>query len=293
MKGKRPRGRVAGSPKSAFLIGKVTSTTEASVRGRQNVEVLVSGGRKIDAVLSGKIGVERGTPVLLRRLSGSVGKHYRIIELLPEVDDEKTLSPKHALRVLSTSPPQQPLEVRVDAKPFKDPVEVLVPTSYLADLIKSDTSHRQSVDPEGLDPSLWGAAPSSREVLAAEESVKEELLRKRESVIKASITRAEAAHRLGISPQSVSDWIARGEVLAFQDGREWRIPAWQFEPTADRGLKVGLKELALAFGGGVVGLSIWATTQQADFAGKTPADTLRAATLSKVVNAAKAVGHVW
>lgn len=92
--GQETSGSGRGLAEECFSsLGRCDVHHRGLARGRQNVEVLVSGGRKIDAVLSGKIGVERGTPVLLRRLSGSVGKHYRIIELLPEVDDEKTLLP--------------------------------------------------------------------------------------------------------------------------------------------------------------------------------------------------------
>jgi hypothetical protein len=129
------------------------------------------------------------------------------------------------------------------------------------------------VKPEAPDlPSDWGPEPSLEELAnarAAGEGAREAALAE---VLANSLTRDEAAVRLGISPQAVSERLKTRRLVAFRRGREWRFPVWQF---GDDTTLPGLDRLIASWPGTPLDLSIWAQRRSADLGGRTPADELK------------------
>lgn len=142
-------------------------------------------------------------------------------------------------------------------------------------------------DPEdGLDTALWGPAPSPAE---RKEAALANLRRQydiRRRVIEASLTRTETAELLDISEQAVLDRLEAGDLIGLKKGREWRLPAWQFNPDAERGFVPGLARLREVFPGGAVSLTEWAVAPNVELDGSTPADELAAGHVEDVVRVA-------
>jgi hypothetical protein len=118
----------------------------------------------------------------------------------------------------------------------------------------------------------WGPEPSEAEVIeahvAAEFAEKEAL----EAALDGALTREEAAARLGVSSQAVSERRKTGKLIGLERGREWRFPAWQFY---EAGTLPALAELIVAWPGSSLSLSRWATTASVDLDGRPPAQELR------------------
>jgi len=125
---------------------------------------------------------------------------------------------------------------------------------------------------EDVDPSLWGDDAPAGEELHADtrrtQAAREEALR---SVLRGAPTREQAAGRLGITPQAVSERRKTGRLIALRRGREWRFPAWQF---GDGDALPGLERLAGAYPGTPLNLSVWAVRPSPDLGGRTPAQEL-------------------
>ncbi|HEY5853166.1 MAG TPA: helix-turn-helix domain-containing protein [Aldersonia sp.] len=144
----------------------------------------------------------------------------------------------------------------------------------------------------GLDPALCGPAPSPAE---RSEAAIENLRRQYDSrrrVIEVSLTRAQAAELLDISEQAVLARLGAGDLVGLKKGREWRLPAWQFNPDAERGFVPGLARLRVVFPGGGVTLTEWAIAPNVELDGATPADMLAAGCVDAVVHAARAATAV-
>lgn len=92
----------------------------------------------------------------------------------------------------------------------------------------------------------------------------------RQSLIERSITRHEAALRLGVSDQAVSDKLERGVLVGLKEGREWRLPEWQFEPGSRSGVLPGLRDVVARFPASVLALSRWIEAENPDLGGSTP-----------------------
>jgi excisionase family DNA binding protein len=130
---------------------------------------------------------------------------------------------------------------------------------------------RAVVEKVELSEDPWGPLPAEDEVDAAaartergrRETLTQELAR--------SLTRDQAAERLGISPQAVSDRLKAGRLVALRRGREWRFPDWQF---GDDDALPGLDELAVRYPGSMLALSVWAKRSHADLEGRSPAAEL-------------------
>ena len=105
-------------------------------------------------------------------------------------------------------------------------------------------------------------------------------------MIEASLTRTETAELLDISEQAVLDRLEAGDLIGLKKGREWRLPAWQFNPDAERGFVPGLARLREVFPGGAVSLTEWAVAPNVELDGSTPADELAAGHVEDVVRVA-------
>jgi excisionase family DNA binding protein len=129
--------------------------------------------------------------------------------------------------------------------------------------------------PDAVDAGLWGAAPTEAQYMeAAGRSVALEE-RRRQQVLADALNRRQAAERLGISPQAIANKIEAGRLLALRVGREWRLPAWQFDADARDGVVPGLELLIAAYPGGAVSLSVWAGRPEPNLDGEPPLAALR------------------
>lgn len=138
-----------------------------------------------------------------------------------------------------------------------------------------------------LDPALWGPAPSPA---AAKEAALADLAEQftgRRETFERSLTVADVAGLLGVSDQAVRDRITAGDLVALRPGKQWRLPAWQFNPDTPRGFVPGLRRLQEVFPGGVVTLSRWVAAPSPDLDNQTPADRLVSGDVEAVVGLAE------
>jgi hypothetical protein len=97
-----------------------------------------------------------------------------------------------------------------------------------------------------------------------------------------------------VSEQAILNRLDAGDLVGLKKGREWRLPLWQFNAQTTRGFLPGLAELQAAFTGGVVSLTEWATTENADLDRQTPARALAAGDPAKVITVAlHATAAAW
>ncbi|WP_125610247.1 helix-turn-helix domain-containing protein [Specibacter cremeus] len=100
---------------------------------------------------------------------------------------------------------------------------------------------------DGLDVDLWGEPPSpqERKSVALEQIALE--FSRRETVLDKSLTASEAAGLLHVSVQAVRDRIESGDLIGLRDGRQWRLPVWQFNAEAERGFIPGIARVRAVF----------------------------------------------
>lgn len=137
-----------------------------------------------------------------------------------------------------------------------------------------------------LDSALWGPTPSPEEVGAGLTANLLHQFAARRKLEEASVSRSEAADLLGITPQAVTGYIGDCRLVAFRRGREWFIPAWQFDPDSTLGVLGGIDTLVRVFPGGAVRLSGWATRPNVDLDDATPRDVLARGDVETVVGIA-------
>ena len=145
---------------------------------------------------------------------------------------------------------------------------------------------------DDLDPALWGDAPSTAEAARAHLANLTAKFAGRQTVLAQSITRADAAHLLGISDQAISDRLNAGDLVGLKDGRVWKLPAWQFDADTENGTLPGIAALRQHFPAGPVTLTAWVTAPNADLDNHTPAARLAAGDVGQVLRAAQAGGPI-
>lgn len=187
------------------------------------------------------------------------------------------------------------VEVTVSAPRIGGAVGVRVPAEDLVEFLDVDviTQKDAAVDPPQLDPGLWGPAPTADEAETADRVLANLSEGMRETVLADSLTRANAAKRLSVTEQTISDWLAAGRLLGVKRGRTWRLPTWQFDDRSDTGLKSGVTDAYREFGAGVVAFSSWATSASDELGGVTPSEALAAGKVAEVVAAAHRSGVSW
>lgn len=134
-----------------------------------------------------------------------------------------------------------------------------------------------------LEADLWGQAPSRDEQRAVELTQMQRQFVLRNSLIASSLTRAEVAGLLGVTEQTITDRLEAGDLVGLRQGREWRIPAWQFNAETERGFLPGVRRVHTRFPGGVVSLSMWMTAPNVELNGDTPAQALLHGQVDEVV----------
>lgn len=138
-----------------------------------------------------------------------------------------------------------------------------------------------------LDATIWGPPPSIEDVAAAE--VRSQLLldQARNKLLATSLTRQQAADRLGVGPQHISRLVDDRELVALEHGGQLKLPDWQFHPDTRRGRLDGLATVIEAYAGGPIALSQWMQRNNPALAGRTPIDALVAGDHDAVVSAAR------
>ncbi|HEX8081710.1 MAG TPA: helix-turn-helix domain-containing protein [Jatrophihabitans sp.] len=139
------------------------------------------------------------------------------------------------------------------------------------------------VSDDGLDESLWGPTPTPQQGAAAALETVATRFAERNRLADHSWSREQAADILGVTPQSITLWLDKGDLVGFKSHGSWRIPLWQFEPDCERGVLPGVAALKRAWPGGVVSLSHWVTRPSADLDERTPRDALAAGQVKDVV----------
>ena len=145
---------------------------------------------------------------------------------------------------------------------------------------------------EGSDTRLddaFGREPSASEYAEAVAWNLSVATARRQRLIARSVARHEAASRLGVSPQAVSEMLDRGALVGLREGREWRIPAWQFDEESPTGVLPGLRDLGSRFPGSVVSLSRWIERENPDLDGMTPRAALRRGNVEGVLRLVHAI----
>ncbi len=117
----------------------------------------------------------------------------------------------------------------------------------------------------------WGEAPTAEQLSAARAAREDTRTAVLGQILDGALTREQAAVRLGVTAQAVSERLKARKLIALRRGREWRLPVWQFG--MDDALP-GLADLITAWPGTPIGLSAWATTPSPDLDGRTPAEML-------------------
>jgi hypothetical protein len=112
------------------------------------------------------------------------------------------------------------------------------------------------------------------------------LWRAREDLYLTGLSRGEAAERLGVKPNQVTNLLADTKLLALDGAEGLRLPAWQFAPNARRGRLDGIDRVAAAFPGRILGLSAWMVAPNPSLDGRTPADALLDSDVDLVVTVA-------
>jgi hypothetical protein len=126
--------------------------------------------------------------------------------------------------------------------------------------------------PEDALEDAWGPAPSDVELDAIRRAGEHAEQATLAVALDGALSRDEAAERIGLTPQAVSERRKAGKLVGLRRGREWRFPAWQF---ADDGTLPALAELIGSWPGSSLALSTWAVTPSVDLEGLTPAQALR------------------
>jgi hypothetical protein len=164
-----------------------------------------------------------------------------------------------------------------DPKALREATDALRHTSRDMVLLIATALHAQHAQGEASAPldDAFGPEPSQgayNDAIAWNVATGTE---RRQSLIERSITRHAAARRLGVSAQAVSDMLDRGALVGLKEGREWRLPEWQFEPESPTGVLPGLRDIVARFPASIIALSRWIERENPDLNGLTPRSALQ------------------
>lgn len=156
------------------------------------------------------------------------------------------------------------------------------PAEELAHLLEA-LADPAVADSTAVRSELFGQPPSQADVVVATLRNTERLWERRGRLAETALTRAQAAARLGVSPNQITNLISGGHLVAFDHAGARLLPAWQFHADASSGRLDGIREVAAVFPGRVVSLSAWATTRNAALGGRSPAQALLDGDVDRVV----------
>jgi hypothetical protein len=154
-------------------------------------------------------------------------------------------------------------------------LEILDQPADVASTIAAPATHLPGLPDVGPDD-LGGALLRNRA----------RLWRAREDLYAAGLSRDEAAERLGVKPNQITNLLADTKLLALEGAEGLRLPAWQFDPNARRGRLDGIDRVAAVFPGRILGLSAWMVAPNPSLDGRTPAAALLDGDVDLVVTVA-------
>lgn len=105
-----------------------------------------------------------------------------------------------------------------------------------------------------------------------------------------SISVAEAARLLKITPSAVHKKIKENKLIGLIDAHSMRIPKFQLEPFGPNGTVEGLAEVIKAMPGSTLSKINWLVSSNTIFEGQAPVDVLRQGKIDDVLREARAVG---
>lgn len=97
----------------------------------------------------------------------------------------------------------------------------------------------------------------------------------RESILRDSISVAEAAQRTGRSRQSIERLRRGGRLIGLRVGAQWRYPQWQFSSDAPGGVVPGLEEVIRELALSPTGTAFWLLKPAERLRGRPPIELLR------------------
>ena len=180
------------------------------------------------------------------------------------------------------------LPVTADRESLREAIDALRHSSRGMVLLVLASLRAQEGGDTHLDDA-FGREPSASEYAEAVAWNLSLATERRQHLIARSLARREAAGRLGVSAQAVSDMLDRGALIGLKEGREWRIPAWQFDGESPTGVLAGIPRLASRFPGGIVSLSRWIERENPDLDGMTPRAALRQGNVEGVLRLVDAI----
>jgi signal recognition particle subunit SEC65 len=188
--------------------------------------------------------------------------------------------------VASKTPPSDESDGK---KRLRAELEALVNEADESEVARLEGAATAEPSDDDLDTRFWGPAPNSVTAIEAVVADLADQFAHRRRLAADSISRDEAAKLLGIAAQSVTGKLESRKLIGIKQGREWRLPLWQFDPDNASGVLPDLDVLQKLFPGGPVSLSRWMTRAQPDFDGRTPREELIIHGSAPVIKVARAL----
>ena len=154
-----------------------------------------------------------------------------------------------------------------DTTELRDAVAAVVNEADQSEVARLEAA-AAAESPDDLDERFWGAAPDSVTAVTAVLADLSDQFAQRHQLAADGISRDATAELLGITAQSVTAKLAARKLVGIKLGREWRLPAWQFDPDVPTGVLPDLDTLQAVFPGGPVSLSQWMLRAQPEFDGR-------------------------
>jgi len=154
-----------------------------------------------------------------------------------------------------------------DTTELRDAVAAVVNEADQSEVARLEAA-AAAESPDDLDERFWGAAPDSVTAVTAVLADLSDQFAQRHQLAADGISRDATAELLGITAQSVTAKLAARKLVGIKLGREWRLPAWQFDPDVPTGVLPDLDTLQAVFPGGPVSLSQWMLRTQPEFDGR-------------------------
>ena len=154
-----------------------------------------------------------------------------------------------------------------DTTELRDAVAAVVNEADQSEVARLEAA-AAAESPDDLDERFWGAAPDSVTAVTAVLADLSDQFAQRHQLAADGISRDATAELLGITAQSVTAKLAARKLVGIKLGREWRLPAWQFDPDVPTGVLPDLDTLQAVFPGGPVSLSQWMLRAQPEFGGR-------------------------
>lgn len=151
----------------------------------------------------------------------------------------------------------------------------------------------RSLSPERaafLSALTGGRTFSEQERLELEAAGIARYFRRRQELIKETVSAAEAARLLGTCRQTPHDRVKAETMLAVRERGMLRFPRWQFDPEGPNGVLAGLPQVLQALQVSSMAKAAWFVRSNPYLKGRTAVEALRAGEVERLVVLARGVG---